>query len=121
LMNSTTEKLKQVVDGETGKRVFDTVLRREDVLHGDYAIRAPDLFLIPNIGFEAEVSRGQFDRMTGTHRPEGIYVHYRPRSRSSVGQGPPIRPWDVAATILSLQDVSVPSYFDGNPKLATFA
>jgi len=117
LMSSTIEKLKHITHEETGKLVFDKILRCDEVLQGDYVSRAPDLFLIPNLGFEASTSQGQFDGMTGTHRPEGIYMYYKPNSRSSKTSNLPIRPWDVAATILSLQGIPIPTYFDGNPKL----
>ncbi|HKM76075.1 MAG TPA: alkaline phosphatase family protein [Candidatus Bathyarchaeia archaeon] len=120
LMLPLIEKLKHVVHEETGKLVFDNVLRRDEVLHGSYVSRAPDLFLIPSLGFEASISQGQFDGMTGTHRPEGIYMHYRSHSRCGSDPGLVVRPWDVAASILYLQGVSIPTYFDGNPKLGDF-
>ena len=120
LIPSITEKLLHVIHEDTGKKIFERIVPREEAMHGEYVSRAPHLFLIPNVGFVVETKRGQFNLNTGNHRPEGIFVHYRPGSRASVGRGVVVKTWDVAATILSLQDVPIPTYFDGEPRLGEF-
>lgn len=120
LVLSTAEKLRHAVNEETGELAFERVVQRQEVLWGDYASRAPDIFLLSTPGSIPETKRRQYTNMTGTHRPEGIFVHYRPGARSRLSRVD-VNPWDVAATILSLQGVKIPGYFDGEPKLGDFS
>ena len=115
LVLSTAEKLRHAVN-ERGELAFEKVVPRQEALWGDYMYRAPDLFLLSTPGSIAETKPRQYTNMTGTHRPEGIFVHYRSGTRSRLGRVD-VKPWDVGATILSLQGMRVPTYFDGEPML----
>jgi len=103
-----------------GSPVFESVLRRESVLSGPYVYRAPDLMLQPSEGFLVHHKRGPestyLPKTNGMHRPEGIYIHYRPGMKVAPTVGT-IRPWDISATILEILNVPIPSYFDGKPIL----
>jgi predicted AlkP superfamily phosphohydrolase/phosphomutase len=112
-------KLREVTDHATGSLIFDSVMKRNDVMQGQYSYRAADLLLQPTLGYDVSVATRAFDsQLVGTHRPEGIFIHYRPGSIVSYEkENMPIRPWDVPAIILHVLDVPIPGYFDGRSKI----
>lgn len=95
--------------------IFERVVDRDEALNGPYSYRAPDLFLQPHIGWGVSHSKNgdAHSKWTGTHRTEGIFVHYRPQSSPLMPVSGPIRPWDVAAIVLRAVDIPIPSYFEG--------
>jgi len=112
-------KLSEMQDPSTGNRVIEKIMKRDEVLHGDYAYRAPDLFLQPAAGYGLSIDKTDIERgYTAVHKPEGIFIHYRPNASSEPqGLPGPARPWDVAASILHILGIPVPEYFDGTPKI----
>jgi len=114
-----TTKLSELTDRTTRSLIFEKVMKREDVLQGPYLYRAADLLLLPSLGYHVLTRESAYETaMSGTHRPEGIFVHYRPNSglthpASALGH---IRPWDVGASILHTLGVPIPEYFDGKLK-----
>jgi predicted AlkP superfamily phosphohydrolase/phosphomutase len=65
------------VDPTTGRHPIARVLRKEDVLHGRYLDRAPDLLLEPAPLYSLTHARQivePADWLSGDHRPEGVYV-----------------------------------------------
>jgi predicted AlkP superfamily phosphohydrolase/phosphomutase len=116
-------KLREATDTTTGERVFEEVLYRDDVLKGPYSYRAPDILMRPRLGYYSfpwDMTEGMSVEkyqavFTGVHRPEGIFVHYRPERPQIAGTPIPVslRPWDVTALALSAMGVRVPEYFDG--------
>ncbi len=113
-------KLSEMHDNITGNPIIEKVMKRDEVLHGDYVYRAPDLFLQPAAGYGFSIDKADLERgYTAIHRPEGIFIHYRPNSVSdSRTLSGPVRPWDVAASVLKILGVPVPKYFDGVPIVA---
>ena len=76
-------------DPDTGNRPIAAVLRREDVLHGPYLDRAPDLLLEAALGYSLTHARAMVeaaDWLSGDHRPEGIYVAAGPGVESGDGE-----------------------------------
>jgi len=112
---AVVSKLSSLTYEDTGEPILEKIVPREEALHGSYVYRAPHLFLQPRFGYAfglAHSDRG----IVGTHRPEGIFIHYDPNSSRAQRDLPtPIRPWDVAATILQIAGVPIPDYFDGQP------
>jgi predicted AlkP superfamily phosphohydrolase/phosphomutase len=119
LRDSLAKKLRELTDEASGIHIFEKVMNREDVLHGPYLQRAAELLLLPSPGFHVLASQGVTETTRdGNHRPEGIFIHYRPYSRQSrVIPSSQIRPWDIAALIFHILGVPIPDYFDGALKI----
>jgi len=119
-------------DPETGGRVVEKVLRREEVYHGDAVELAPDLRLIMARG---TLYRGRYayspkvvaagplaypDRVFGNHAEFGILVACGPGIRPGARiEGAQIV--DVAPTILYAMGLPIPESMDGRPLEALFA
>jgi predicted AlkP superfamily phosphohydrolase/phosphomutase len=113
------KKLTELTDQTTGTPIVAKIMNRNDVLQGAYSYRAPDLFLEPSPGYGFSLDKADVERgFTGVHRPEGIFIHYRPNGGAQRLRNDLVRPWDVAATTLNILGVSVPSHFDGTPIIA---
>jgi predicted AlkP superfamily phosphohydrolase/phosphomutase len=115
--------LDALVDPE-GHRVFETVRRREELYHGPFVERAPDVVAVctPRFGiiFESlgrelrdQALFGPFEELgyTGTHDPLGIYLFAGPPIVAAGERGElPIEA--VTPAILHLLDVPVPRDLD---------
>jgi len=113
------KKLMELTDQTTGMPMIEKIMNRDEVLQGPYSYRAPDLFLEPSPGYGFSLDKADVERgFTGVHRPEGIFIHYRPNGDAQRLRDNLVRPWDVAATVLNILGVSVPSHFDGTPIIA---
>jgi predicted AlkP superfamily phosphohydrolase/phosphomutase len=111
------QKLRKAIDESTGQSIFENVLKRDEVLRGPYCYRAPDLFFKPVIGYDPCPNDNDRIGRTGTHRPEGIFLHYRSGSSLEQHSDKEIRPWDVAALVLDVLGLPIPEYFDGKARL----
>jgi len=111
--------LRALVDPD-GHRVFDDVRRREDLYHGPFVERAPDVVAVcaPRFGiiFESlgrelrdQALFGPFEELgyTGTHDPLGIYLLAGP-AIAAAGEGAELPIEAVTPAILHLLDVPVP-------------
>lgn len=119
-----TALLYRLTDPDDGGKIVDHVYRREELYHGPYLNRAPDLVVvmrnyayITRAGAEflsdKVVSSPQINH-TGNHRLEGILL----------AKGPEIKPGyhlgtasvlDITPTVLHLMGLSLPPGFDGRP------
>lgn len=139
-VDSLLERVRDVVsnltDPATGRQLVRGVYRREDLYHGPYLDDAGDLVIewdrealgdalcyqsegTPII-VEAPERGGAEGRWTGTHCHHGVFI----------ARGPYIKPggvvetpclYDVAPTILYLQDHPVPNDMDGRVLAEIFA
>jgi predicted AlkP superfamily phosphohydrolase/phosphomutase len=107
----------------TDRRVFERVYRKEEIYHGPFVDRAPDLVALPNLGYEisGQVSEGGtvwveggnvHNQWSGIHRMEGILVLNGPEVREGVRLDQ-ARIYDVAPTILALMGLPIPDDVDG--------
>lgn len=112
-------KLYQVVDPETGQKVFDKIYKKEEVYDGPYIEDAPDLFFVIKGGTYVshkeihykELFRNE-ERDSGTHRMNGIFIIKGPGIKKDTKlEGCKIT--DVAPTILHSMGLSVPDDMDG--------
>ncbi len=118
-LDFVVKKLLEARDEHSGKQIFEKIFAAKDELWGPYAYRAADLFTLPIEGYDLSLVRGGGEsERTGTHRQEGIFIHYRPNSRPATASLGTVRPWDVAASLLENLGLPVPSYFDGKPRSA---
>jgi predicted AlkP superfamily phosphohydrolase/phosphomutase len=110
---------------EQGRRVLRGVFRREEIYHGPFTHRAPDLMVEcePEFGVVYESLRrdlretslfGPFreEGYTGTHDPAGIYLFAGP-SFAARGASVEASIESIAPTLLHLLDVPVPRGMDG--------
>jgi len=77
------------VDPATGRHPIARVVRKEDVLHGAYLDRAPDLLLEPAPLYSLTHARQivePADWLSGDHRPEGVYVAAGPGIAAGPGE-----------------------------------
>jgi predicted AlkP superfamily phosphohydrolase/phosphomutase len=129
LRNEMADALAAVEDPETGRRIVRRVWRREELYHGPFLDRAPDLVI--EWADYRYWGRGRYDiwaapvfedrrtmdyselPLTGTHRPDGIFVASGP----GVKVGAEIegaRIVDLTPTMLRILGLPVPEYMDGS-------
>jgi len=119
------EKLKDLEDD--GMPLVSEIYKREEILHGAYIDRAPDILFTLNDGYcPTYYSDGSDSNYlgddkggykggtanTGIHRPEGIFIGYGSDIRNYHIKEES-RVWDVTPTILHMMGLPVPSYMDG--------
>jgi predicted AlkP superfamily phosphohydrolase/phosphomutase len=108
------------VDPATGRQPIARVLRKEDVLHGPYLDRAPDLLLEPAPLYSLTHARQaveQADWLSGDHRPEGVYV--AAGRGVECGPGEEISLADFAGWIAGALGVERPADEGGEPSQQT--
>ncbi len=115
--------IEALVHPDTGEPAIEKVYTREEAYSGPYVHEAPDLVILPALGYEiaANVSDegrvwstpGNFhNQWTGIHRMEGILIINGPDVRQGVRlDGADI--YDIAPTVLALKGLPVPDDMDG--------
>ncbi|HSO75186.1 MAG TPA: alkaline phosphatase family protein [Blastocatellia bacterium] len=127
LREHTRDILLSLTDATAGKRLVRDVRCREEVYRGPYTDHAADLLIEWNyealgdtLCYSAEGSRivveasagGASNNWNGSHRREGIFIARGPHIKSGLNvTGANI--YDVAPTILHLQNHPVPDDMDG--------
>lgn len=120
---------RQFVHPRTGEPLIGEILKREDIYHGPYVHRAPDLILRPrderNIFFGlADFGSNQtvdtVYRYSGMHRDHGLLI----MRGKGVRQGASIEQAgieDLAPTILYAMNTPIPQDMDGRPLTEVFS
>jgi predicted AlkP superfamily phosphohydrolase/phosphomutase len=111
------EKLLDVREPESGERVIQKILTREEAFPGDHNDQAPDLTLVmADYGFlsilnktPAIVRRPHVD---GTHYPEGVFVAAGKGIRKG-SRVPQLSILDVAPALLYSLGIEIPIDFEG--------
>jgi predicted AlkP superfamily phosphohydrolase/phosphomutase len=125
LRDALIDGLKKVEDPETGQRIIQAVLKREDVYSGDCLTSMPDLVVVPVEGYRCRTNvrrsgiSGEDARIvirkatwSGDHRRYGILFIKGPGTKTAV----PVedaRIIDVAPTVMHLLGLPVPSFMEG--------
>jgi predicted AlkP superfamily phosphohydrolase/phosphomutase len=126
--NRVRDILMNLTDAGSGKRVIRAVRRREALYRGPYAQEAADLYIRWNHGvvrdslcyqanggsvaIEAPKSNVAGQRWSGSHRPQGIFIACGPQlKRGATVENACL--YDIAPTILYLQDQPIPKDMDG--------
>jgi predicted AlkP superfamily phosphohydrolase/phosphomutase len=120
--------LLHLVDPQSGRRVIKQALRREDVYKGPHVDGAPDIVLdweysalsdalcypVGNepVTVDAPKRSEPSTGWKGTHHPEGVLIACGPHVRPGVELAD-AHIYDVAPTILYLQDQPIPEDMDG--------
>jgi predicted AlkP superfamily phosphohydrolase/phosphomutase len=128
LRDQIRDILLNIKDPVSGRQLIKAVHRREDIFHGPYLEKAPDLVIEWNSeGVQKSISYSvgkepviiqppkrvdAGERWTGDHRPYGIFIAYGPdiKRGSTVSNA---NLYDIAPTILYLQDHPIPKDVDG--------
>ena len=129
--NLSGEKFEQVREmimnklrdlSDNGTKVVENVYKREDVLHGQYSDRAPDIFVVTKIGYgmSTHLNPSIFDKLqnhgitiSGSHRLEGIFAACGPDIKEGMIINKNLHVWDIAPTILHIHGIPIPTYMDG--------
>jgi predicted AlkP superfamily phosphohydrolase/phosphomutase len=111
--------LQAWTDPRRSQPVMAAVHRREEVYHGPYVDRAPDIVFEPRPGYKVTHLPGEGALLSdvsaalhGFHEREGIFMAVGPGIRAgALAEAPSIE--DVAPTVLYLLGLSVPEDMDG--------
>ena len=123
------DSLLGLIEADTGRPLATTVARCDEMFRGPYRDRGGDLVIRwrpdigdgpivyhPRGGEPAPIETGQPKQHSrawaGTHRPEGIFIAWGPHVKRGVAIDP-VRQYDIAATVLYLQGLALPSDMDG--------
>lgn len=113
---------------EDGEPVFERVLRREEAFSGAWAMRLPDLVMVPRRDeyvYNERPSYGDVivpaDSTTGTHSRDGIFIAWGRGidARASFGSSPNLR--DVGPTALASLGCSLTEDMDGRALIELFS
>jgi predicted AlkP superfamily phosphohydrolase/phosphomutase len=128
LKEEITEQLKSLKDPETGENINAQVFMKEEIYHGPYLDRAPDIMFLPNdagyiagnaLGFTANKPIVEIPAWPGNHRMNGIFLaHGKHLQRGKSIEGASIM--DLAPTILYLLGHAVPNDMDGKVLTSIF-
>ncbi|HDP98640.1 MAG TPA: hypothetical protein ENN22_05600 [bacterium] len=122
LKKELKEKLEQITDPTTGKKLIADVFFRDDIFPNDNQKLAPDLLIKPNAGnvIFSQLTSNRFLRdniawkdITGTHRVQGILVIKSRKTIRSAERKINARLVDLAPTILYLLNNPIPAVMDG--------
>jgi predicted AlkP superfamily phosphohydrolase/phosphomutase len=115
-----SEKLLELIDPDTGKKVIERVIKKEDIYTGPYLNEMPDLLLIMAKGYEPVERFDSSDlfiskiplRRTGWHRLEGIFL----AMGEGIKKGYEIKDAnivDICPSLLYMLGIPIPNDMDG--------
>ncbi len=123
------ETLKELVDPDTGRKLVDRVIFREEACHGPHCDEGPDLHLVmdgyrviafPLFATNTRIVTEQIRGDSGCHRANGIFVVHGPHIRAGQQiEGANIV--DLAPTILHTFKLPVPRDMDGRVLVEIYA
>ncbi len=115
------EALRQLRHPQTGRPLVERIIPGDQVAHGPYAYRSPDLHVMmdgyrviafPLFATDHRIITRQIRGDSGCHRLHGIFIAWGPEVRSGeTVEG--ARILDLAPTILHLMGLPVPDDMDG--------
>jgi predicted AlkP superfamily phosphohydrolase/phosphomutase len=140
VMGQLTEDLLNLRSPEDGEPMVERVVRKEDLYHGPFVAKAPDLFIAwkddqytvrPGYASQGgrfvEVMTGDrlkeaetISRASGVHKPDGVFVFCGPHVEQGM-QTKDLNLDDVTATILYYLGSAVPEDFDGRVATDVFS
>ena len=115
------KELLRVKDPENGRNIVQDAFRRENIYHGPYVSKAPDIiFLTHNLEYIA-TDRIYGDNLVsepvrkgrGTHRMNGIFIAQGPDIKDTGESIERARIIDLAPTILHMFNLEIPEDMDG--------
>lgn len=118
------QSLLAFTDPDTGERVIDRIMTREEAFPGTQVADAPDLTLVlRDRSFLSVLRTDEPLRLRplpyGTHHPDGIFMARGPGVRSGAELAP-FSIVDIAPTLLYGLGLPLPDDLDGKPMVAAF-
>lgn len=115
LRTTLISKLTEIKDPAAGIPVIDKAYRREEIYHGRYFDRAPDIIIEPKHGYDLKGAihhKTLFDKgiFRGMHTYDDAFVYINHKNVNKQ----PLEIIDVTATILASLDIPVPHDMDGS-------
>lgn len=111
-------EMKDIVNPETGERLYREVYRREDIFRGPYAKHAPDIRGVTNDGYMPVANFGARELWDSSrsvwsahHHPHGVFCISGPMIKEGREVNASI--YDLAPTILHIFGVPIPMDMDG--------
>lgn len=123
LRESIMEKMSSLIDPKTGKKVIRKIHKREDLFHGRFFDRAPDLIIVPEEGYEfnqsfiatpEEIFKTNVIKKdhTGIHNQDGIIIlNGNELEQKNFIEN--INIVDIFPVILYYMGIDIPDYADG--------
>jgi predicted AlkP superfamily phosphohydrolase/phosphomutase len=117
-----TEALQELRHPASGQPLVERVIPSEQVVHGPYAHRSPDLHVVmdgyrtiafPLFATDSHIVTRQIRGDSGCHRQHGVFIAWGPEIRPQASPLDGIRILDLAPTILHLMGLPVPDDMDG--------
>ncbi len=118
LRNELVERLEALTDPDTGEPVIKKVYKREELYHGPYADRGPDLLVLNHDAYHNRAGLTQDNvfapswKWKGNNRHFGLFMLAGPGIKHNETLGG-VRIIDLAPTILHLAGVAAPDDLDG--------
>lgn len=125
LVNLVKRKMREFRDPQTHKSVVKEIYHRDEIYHGPFAGKAPDLVMLLEEGYKATTTLSgmniteEVPLLQGTHEINGIFIAAGPEIKQKY-QVSEIHIQDLAPTILHLMQVSIPKDVDGKVKKVLF-
>jgi len=120
-VNNIIKSLLEYHDENTGEKVVDRALRREEIYNGPYINTFPDIVYVLNPNYEngkelfgpvtSPVQDLRLAKISGLHSMDGIFIAYGPQIKPCHVQGSKII--DVAPTVLYATGLPIPKDMDG--------
>ncbi len=128
LRNQLIKDLYKLKDSNTNICVIEKVFKKEEIYNGPLVNTIPDLVCIPRQGYiyleELDFPSNSITIppkwLSGTHRPEGIFMMKGPQIKRGVQVENIVKIEDLAPTILYLLETTIPSDMDGKVIVEAF-
>jgi predicted AlkP superfamily phosphohydrolase/phosphomutase len=117
-------RLGDLVDPSTGRKACQRVCRREEMFHGPYLERIPDIVAVLDDDFDGKIQLGADIFADNELQWEYPFMGYHSREAFFAARGPGIAPGDrleeasmidLAPTLLDLLGVPIPDSMEGKP------
>ena len=129
ILDEIQEKLSNIRDPQSGEFIVEEIVRRENVYHGEYAEKMPDLIIKYKPEFSGGRGTGEkylsnvpdanFEFQSGSHDENGIFMAYGPFIKKGAEMDF-CHIQDMAPTILYGLGLPIPSDMDGQVILDIF-
>lgn len=113
------EGLLQLEDPDSGEKIVQRVVKKEDVYRGPHFDAAPDLIAVPTDGYDLRTGRNKQSLLEGGSQ-NGMHTYDNAFFYINREVDPPSDPVELTAsapTILKLMDVPIPEDLDGQALL----
>lgn len=117
------QKIENLKNPDNDEKIIEKVFRREEIYFGKFLTNAPDLIILPKKGYslKSAISKDIIEPplfKIADHALDGIFLAYGPNIKKGQIINPKI--YDIAPTILYMNDVPIPKDMDGKVLIEIF-